>query len=546
MADQHLKFNIGSAFSGEGFKQAQASVANMNKGVRAATSAAAGLSSALGGLDSSAAKAMGAVTGMMNALMTLNATAIITQTAMMAVTMWVNKVNEQIEALKERTRSLKSSVDESFSRILAGSVKEAHDEIRSIAGDFDRITRQATAFTAALNGLNASVATGGIVNLEVEKVNKMLEAHSDAEKAQIEATYNLQIATAKAAATQEAQTAKIESVRAELANNEKRIALYDEEVAAIQRKRAELEEARVAMLETDKAKAGRIRDEINKLAEEEARLMRDQNAAREQSKLLAVKEQQAVQDAANAAAQASIAVAQAKGKVDDLAKKADELAAKEKEAADKLAEGNRLAAEKAERLKTEKEVQDQARAIQQKVNDAAKEVADAERAYAAALAKYEANFENNKIFENLMGDNGNGRRKGLAIPVRIDGAIKAEVVAKDLETAMKEGLIRSVKDMDRFNRDRARQLDRDEKDRWNQLERERQRYNQLKERSRKTWSKADADFAEKFEKLRDTALAQKKEIDDARARLRQAQQREKDNHDNLKKIKERFEALGLK
>jgi len=56
----------------------------------------------------------------------------------------------------------------------------------------------------------------------------------------------------------------------------------------------------------------------------------------------------------------------------------------------------------------------------------------------------------------------------------------------------------------------------------------------------------DADFAAKFEKLRDTALAQKKEIDDARARLQQAQQREKDNHDNLKKIQERLKALGLK
>lgn len=545
MASQKLQFDIGSAFSGEGFKQAQVSVGNLNKGVRAATTTASQMSAALGGLDSSAAKAMGALTGMMQSLMTLNATAIVTQGAMLAITAYINKCNEEVEELTRRTADLKASVDRTFNRALAASVAEVHGEIKNISGDFDRVTSQAAAFQAALMGLKGSVATGGIINLEIEKVNEMLAAHSEAEKAQIEATYNLKIATEKAAAQREQWSGKIEAAETAVAKNAERVALYDQELAAVQAKRAELEEARLQAAVADKAKAAQIQAEIDKLAQAEANIRTQQNALREKSKTLEVQEQQARQDAANAEKQASIAVTQAAAKIEELKKSAESLAHEQEEAARKQDAENRLKEEKAAQLKAEKAMHDEAQAAQKAVNDAARDVAEAEQAYAAALAAYNANFAQNKMTEGVL-EGGKNRSGRSAVPVRIDSTIKAEVVAKGLEDALKEGLITSVKDMDKFQRQRAREVDRDEKQRFQQLEREKARYDQLQEKNRKSWSKADADFAAKFEKLKEAAEAKKREVQDAKARLEEAKKLEADNHKNLQEINKKLEKLGLK
>ena len=132
------------------------------------------------------------------------------------------------------------------------------------------------------------------------------------------------------------------------------------------------------------------------------------------------------------------------------------------------------------------------------------------------------------------------------MPVRIDGAIKAEVVSHDLEKAINDGLIRSVKDMDKFNRDRAKQLQDDERQKWAQIKEEKRKYDELTKEHHRTWSKADKDFVEKFEKLRDTALAHKQAIEDAKKDLQMAKQRERDNHQNLADIKKKLENLGLK
>ena len=193
-------------------------------------------------------------------------------------------------------------------------------------------------------------------------------------------------------------------------------------------------------------------------------------------------------------------------------------------------------------MKEEEEVRKEAAEAQKAVNDAAKDVAAAERAYAQALAEYEKNFADNKFSEDIFGQD----KKGLAVPVKISGTVKAEVVSHDLEKAINDGLVRSVKDMDRFNRDRAKQIDKEEREKWNQLKREKQKYDQLMERSRKTWSQQDKDFVKKFEKLRDTAVAHKKAIEDAKKELEEAKKREKDNHDNLRDIKKKMEKLGLK
>lgn len=544
MASQKLQFDIGSTFSGEGFKQAQVSVGNLNKGVRAAATTASQMSSVLGGLDNSAVKAMGALTGMMQSLMTLNATAIITQSAMIAITAYINKCNAEVEELTRRTADLKARVDQTFNRALAASVAEVHAEIKNISGDFDRVTSQASAFQAALMGLKGSVATGGIINLEVAKVNEMLAAHSEAEKAQIEATYNLKIATEKAAAQREQWNGKIEAAQTAVAKNAERVALYDQELAAVQAKRAELEEARLQAAVADKAKAAQIKAEIDKLAQTEANIRTQQNTLREKSNTLELQEQKVRQDATNAEMQASIAVTQAAAKIDDLKQAAENLAHEQQEAAQKQAAENRLKEEKAAQLKAEKTMYDEAQAAQKAVDDAARDVAEAEQAYAAALAKYAANYAENEMTGNIFAQS--RRNSSMLVPVRVEGRIKADVVAKDVESAIKGGLIGSVKDLDNFSRQRSREVDQFERDKLKQLEVETQKYQRLQEQSRKTWSKADEDFVRKFETIRAAAEAQKREIEEARDRVKAAEQREKENNTNLKSIVKKMNSLGLK
>lgn len=533
---QKINFEIGSTFSGEGFKAAQATVKGVTSDIRSGVAAASQLSSAFDGLDASTAKSMRAMTSLMQSLVTLNATAILTQAAMLAISAYVNKCNEEMERLQERSEALRASVDRAFSKAVAGQIAEVNAEIKAIAGDFDRVTRQASEFAAAMGALKGSFANGGIVDLEIEKLNALMAAHSKAEEDVIAATYDLKIATAKAAAAREQANGKVEAAHAALVANEEKIALCDKELAVVTEKIAHLREARSQFESSSNAQAQKLDAAIAQLVAKEEAIREQQATLMGQTNTLRVKEQTAIVEAETAEKQMALTVAKAQIKVIDVEHASDQLA--EKEA--KLAlETERKAAA----LKEEEEVRKEAAEAQKAVNDAAKDVAAAERAYAQALAEYEKNFGDNKIGEDIFDRE---RGKGLAVPVKISGTVKAEVVSHDLEKAINEGLIRSVKDMDRFNRDRARQLDKEEREKWHQLKQEKQKYDRLMERNRKTWSQQDKEFVKKFEKLRDTAVAHKKAIEDAKKELEEAKKREKDNHDNLRDIKKKMEKLGLK
>ena len=532
---QKINFEIGSTFSGEGFKAAQATVKGVTSDIRSGVAAASQLSSAFDGLDASTAKSMRAMTSLMQSLVTLNATAILTQAAMLAISAYVNKCNEEMERLQERSEALRASVDRAFSKAVAGQIAQVNAEIKAIAGDFDRVTRQASEFAAAMGALKGSVATGGIVNLEIEKLNALMAAHSKAEEDAIAATYDLKIATAKAAAAREQANGKVEAAHAALVANEEKIALCDKELAVVTEKIAHLREARSQFESSSNAQAQKLDAAIAQLVAKEEAIREQQATLMGQTNTLRVKEQTAIVEAETAEKQMALTVAKAQIKVIDVEHASDQLA--EKEAKLALETEKKAAA-----MKEEEEVRKEAAEAQKAVNDAAKDVAAAERAYAQALAEYEKNFADNKFSEDIFGQD----KKGLAVPVKISGTVKAEVVSHDLEKAINDGLVRSVKDMDRFNRDRAKQIDKEEREKWNQLKREKQKYDQLMERSRKTWSQQDKDFVKKFEKLRDTAVAHKQAIEDAKKDLQEAKKREKDNHDNLRDIKKKMEKLGLK
>lgn len=545
MADNHLQFRIGSVFSGEGFKAARASVKDLNGGMNAAMGAAEKMSASLGGLDTSASKAMGALTGMLGSLLTLNATAIITQGAMMAITLYTTKLKEEAEELTKRSDALKASMAKTFSAALTKDVAATTQEVARISSEFERVTKQAAAFTAAVNGLKGSIATGGIVNLEIEKVNALLEAHSDAERQAIEATYSLKIAHEKAAATEEAWNAKIDAAHQAYVDNETRVAKIDEQLSVIAAKRNELE----SMITATRGEFGEVskqglemQKKVNELNVKEAELRQAQNDALDRQKILAIDEEKVRQDALNAMGQATAAVKQAELADQKLTEAKSEREYKEREARDAAelkAAADRADKERAEELAA---VRQEAADIQKEVNAGAADLKSAQAAYAEALRKYEANFAENKMWEAFHGAEVKPLQ-GLNLGA---GGLDATMVENAVKNAIANGEVRTVADLNKFQRMAQREARNKITQARSQFGREKQRYEALQERNRKTWSKQDADFVAKFEKLKEAAEAQKKDLDDKKARLAAAQKRDEDNHKNLEKIAKQMEALGLK
>lgn len=542
MAEERLKFTIGSAFSGEGFKAAQQSVQSMNGSIKKGAATAAQMSAALGGLDASASKAMGAMTGMIGALVSMNATVIITQAAMLALNAYISKMNEEMEELTKRTEKLKAATDKAFSAALTESVANTRKEVASISSDFERITKQANAFTAALEGLRGSVATGGIVNLEVEKVNALLEAHSEAERQTIEATYNLKIAHEKAIAVEQAWSEKVEAANQAVIDSKNRVASIDEQLAKLGEDRRALEETMLAAKASGEEKWRDIQAQVNKLKDEEAALEQKRLDTMAETDVLEVKAQQAKQDAVNAEQQATVAVKNAELAEQKLTeakhnREVSEQAAKEAADLDKAAADRDRAARE-----EEARVREEAKTIQQEVNDGAKDLKDAQREYAEALRKYEANFADNKMWESFFG--------ALVKPLQSlnlgGGGLDQAMTEQAIKNAIANGDVRTVKDLDRFARDAQRAARNQISQSRTQIGREKQRYERLMDQNRKTWSKADADFVQKFEKLKAAAEAQKKDLDEKKARLEAAKKRDEDNHKNLEEIAKRMKELGLK
>ena len=546
MADQTLWFKIGSVFSKEGFTKAQASVKDMAGEVKRGAAVFNQMASAFGELDGSAAKAMGAMGGLLTAISSLSVSAIAVQGAMLLVTKAVSSLKEEMEATKARAAELKESVDRAFGAAIAENASGIRREVAAISGEFERVAKFAREYTAALNGLRSSTASGGVVALEVEKLNKMLEAHTEEERKNIEATYAMRIAREKAANVEEAAALKIETAHAAVVEAQNRVANIDEQLAAIAANRATLEEALARQRENNGSRQKELSAAIASLMENESALLEKQNAERDRVNVLMVQEEQARQEATNATATATASV---KSLELSQLRQAEAAEAARLATAEK-AEEDRLSAAAARQERAEREAAEQIRkdadAAQKDAADAAKALADAERAYAAALEKYEKNYAENVMTEDVLGQSKKGKSLSMGIPVRVQGSIKADVVAKDLEAAVKEGLVKNVREMDAFARRRAKEVDQLEKTKMRQLERETQKYNRLREQNAKTWSKKDADFVKKFEQIRAAAEAQKKDLEDAKQRVQEERRRAKENHDNLKTIKEKLTALGLK
>lgn len=520
MADNKISFSIGAVFSGEGFKKAQSAVKEMSSETKKGISAARDIASAMGGMDSSASKAMGAMSGLMSAMMTMNATTILTQGAMLAFNFVIKEMQDEMEKLTKKSDALKASVQKSFDRSMQKQMTELSDELKAIDGNFDQITKRANAFTAALNGVVSATSAGGIADLEIEKLNALLEAHSEAERQTIEATYAHKIAVEKSANSAVEWSSKVESAGKAVSDAQQKLAKTAQQEDAVARKRVELEEMAAAYREHEDKRWRDVQKRVDELKRQEADLSEKRIAQEQEIETLLLLEEKTKIEADNAAKASTAEILKttiASEKLNESIKVREE---KDRAAAKAAEEKAAADAEAAERSRERDAALKEAEDYQKQVNDSAASLKKAQDDYAEALRKYNENFAENTVNEALGGLSGKGSasRSG-AIPVNVMKAIEMKVSAQAVEDAIKNGLVTSVKDADKL----ARQAAREARDLANKNSgtraQESKRYERLLQTPVKDWSKADQDFATKFKAIQEAASAQKRDLDEKRAKL---------------------------
>lgn len=545
MASEHLLFRIGSVVTGDGFKQIQKTVQGVNGRISESAGRAQAMTEAFSQLDGQMSKSMQAMSGMLQSLLTFNVASIATTAALLYINKCVQESREEMEALTERANALKSSVDKAFSQILAKNINEIVTEVRSLGQEFEATTAHALAITAAINSLHGAEREGSVIDLEIEKLNALLEAHSEAERKQIETTYALQIATEKAANAREEWNEKNAAALEEYHACQKRIVSIDNQIATLEERRALLDEQILVAKESGSEKWKEMQAAREKLDAEETALRLNQSEAWKKLALADVNMQKVREESVNAEAQHQLAIKEA-----TLAKQ--KLAEEERLAAEKVfAESTARAQAEAERerakaaQKTLTDTREEAAELQKEVNDGASRLKEAERDYAAALEAYNANFDENKMWETFYGASTSdkfGMRGGYSVGTI--NALSESMVENAVKNAIKSGEVRTVKELDTYMKQVGRTAKTNVNQAKVQAQREKQRYERLRDQKRKTWSKADTKFYENYEKLKAHAEAAKREIEEKKQRLVEEQRQLQDNHDNLKKIKEKLEQLG--
>ena len=494
-------------------------------------------------MDASAAKAMGAASGLIGALATLNITTIAVQGVMMALNLYLGELKERADAAKKKADELAASVKAAFSSAMSDRMSALQKEVKAIGDDFERVAKQAQGFAAALEGVRSSKAAGGIAALEVEKLNQMLAAHTEAERLNIEKSYALQVAQARLTEAEQAGAQKIQAVADEMEANQKRLGVIDEQLAKVRADRAQMEEVLSAAKQSEDKNWIEIQKRVNELKAQEEALAQKRLDTENESEILELKLQKTKEDANTAQLNATAAVKQAELAQRLTTQQLQERADKEKLAAAAAEEQKLKDAELRDAKVTYTEEIKDAATLQKEANDATKALADAQREYMTALDSY---MNSGAALNGVFGSGKSGMGKSGAIPVNVVKGISLQVADARVDDAIRNGMVNTVKDADRLQRDAQRavrdQLNKDS----GQRAKEAQRYDRLMQMQPKNWSKSDADFVAKFEKIKAAQEAAKKALEDAKKKTETAAEDAKKTAEAAESIDKKLAKLGLK
>ena len=390
MADQRITIGIGTNYTGEGMSKALKSLQQLSGAVTRSAGIISAMAGTMGDLDTSAAKAMTAVAGFMQALATGNPVVITMTAAMVALSKVMADQKSKIDELKKASDELKASVDAAFSKALTDTLSSAQTQAAALVADFDRITKSANAFTAALRGVQSANDKGSIIQLQTDKLNAMIKAQADGGEALVAAEYDLLIAKEKAAQAQQSATADLEAATKAAADNETRTAKLEEAREKLMQEQIDLE---TVLINTDGEQRKKTQAAIDKLVAEQEKYSSQIAASVDQQSVLDANVAKAKSELANAEAQAALDVKTAQNNIDKLNRAEKEAKQKRLEAIEKEAK----AAEEAAIADLNKQLADATKGLA----DAHKAVADAEKQYQAALEKYNSNINANLANDRL-------------------------------------------------------------------------------------------------------------------------------------------------
>ena len=451
MADNTITFSIGSIFKGEGFQKARAAVLETNKAVRQSMQVVSLLSSNLGMLDAKYAKATNAITGMLTALSTGNPILAAVQVSMVALAAIMEKMREKAAKLKEaadlqaqHVAKMRDALVAAYNDEQAKRMEKHLAIIESIGKEFDEITRAANEFTAAMNKLDATRDAGGIIQMQIDKLQSVANS-SGANAGLIAAQKDYEIALRQNAIREKRAGEAIDAANQARLDAQNKVANANSQIAELDH----LYQQNLERINDAGELDARIREQLvadNKaIAEKRKAIEAERDKAEAAIKTAEYAVKQADEEMANAILQGKLNRIKAHQAVVDAEDAVARELEKEKEELQKRREKERA------------DLNNRLRAAEGAANAAGNALADAQKALADAMNKWNNNLNANLVNDRLNNFIAGGGLDQIANRWNPQNAADQAAAAKAaVDEGIKNGSIRTSAQANKAARDAAR------------------------------------------------------------------------------------------
>lgn len=227
MADNHIQFRIGSTFEGEGFKKAQAALAENRKEIASSVRGLGELTNALGGISPATETAVSSVRSLGAAFLSGGIVGGTIQLAIQGISFAVEKGVELFKSFEERTRRLAETMRDDF----LAAIGSSEARFKSLSAEMAKANQQARDLAAVLNGQVAQDVQMKVYQLHMDKLQAVADNMTEGGKAVVEAQFAMREATLKAQAAVETSYNNLELANAEVVNAGKVLAEAERRVA---------------------------------------------------------------------------------------------------------------------------------------------------------------------------------------------------------------------------------------------------------------------------------------------------------------------------
>ena len=278
MAEQRVTFSIGSVFNGKGFDAARKSVGEMGKSVKQAASASQQLAGAVSGMNNAASKAAGAMSGVFSVL----ASGSVVTMAVAGAVMVLNKRMGELQqaqadaasasaALQASLAKLKATKERLFDEALNKQVQDFTNRMKTLADQFERVTKNANELKAAASKLGATKDSGQLLGMQLDKQKAVNAALGD-DKEVVAAQEDYKIQLKKNAIALERRKEAIERATQDLQDSFNRENNISDRIYLTRQEIAKLQEEKAALDSTDLEKMRKYDAKIQELQQQSQRL----------------------------------------------------------------------------------------------------------------------------------------------------------------------------------------------------------------------------------------------------------------------------------